>query len=173
MCKSMEHEIQALRRMAVKGFNGQPAATYAFGGVRLGQLLQGDLFRDFYLTIRMRGAALALEVDSYTAREGRWARLRDDFDMTAWEAGLIHASAGRADRSAFRSLHRIARVLLADMGLRIAGQTLHVEKAPHAAWIRRRARRIQQAFHTDRATAVAEATQHWARFNPVHHEASA
>ena len=121
-------EVVKLRAMGARRFDGQPAEGFAFGGVRLGQLLQGDLFRDFYMCIRLRGRGLALEVDSYMAREGRWARLRDDFDEVAWEAGLIKLGQPRASREAFRELHRTARVLLSGHGLRLGGPVVTLNK---------------------------------------------
>lgn len=125
---TVAQEVAKLRAMAATRFDGQPAHGYAFGGVRLGQLLQGDLFRDFYMCIRLRGRGLALEVDSYMAREGRWARLRDDFDEVAWEAGLIKVGQPRANREAFRALHRTARVLLSGRGLRLGGPVVALNK---------------------------------------------
>lgn len=38
-------------------------------------------------------------------------------------------------------------------------------KPRRLAWIKRRARRLMRFFRTDRATAVAEATIDWYRFN--------
>ena len=121
-------ECKALRAMATTRFDGKPEHGHAFGGVRLNQLLQGDLFRDFYMCIRLRGRGLALEVDSYMAREGRWARLRDDFNEDAWEAGLIKVGQPRANREAFRALHRTARVLLSGHGLSLGGPVVALNK---------------------------------------------
>ena len=46
------------------------------------------------------------------------------------------------------------------------------DKATRLTWIKRRARRVMRFFRADRATAVAEATLDWYRFNgkplPVH-----
>lgn len=46
-------------------------------------------------------------------------------------------------------------------------------KALRLAWIKRRARRLQRFFCTDRATAVAQAMADWYRFNgqPLPHKA--
>ena len=38
-------------------------------------------------------------------------------------------------------------------------------KATRLSWIKRRARRLMRFFRADRATAVAEATLDWYRFN--------
>ena len=134
MNKAMDYqrECAALEAMAARGFDGRAAPGYAFGSARLALMLDGDVFRDFYLSIRRTGRGLALEVDSYTAKVGRWAQLHQDFDADAWEAGLIKVCQPRADRQAFRSLHRTARVLLAGFKLRTGTSEVARKRIRHA-----------------------------------------
>lgn len=69
--------------------------------------------KDYFFTINATTQAVELVIDSYSARFDHVHGCGDDFDVDAWEAGMVRLRGSPPSRTAYKWLHQAARAALA------------------------------------------------------------
>ena len=113
-------ERRALRRIARHNHFGQVLPGEAFG---IGSLrdfaVRARESKDYLFTITYDKHSVMLEIDTWTAINGNPSE-HHLFDVDAWDAGKVYLEAEPPSRSAYRELHRAARMLLSGCDLRLS-----------------------------------------------------
>lgn len=113
-------ERRALRKMAQGSFS-RIIPGEAFGcGWHHDHLTRDGGAEDYLFAITVDSHMVRLEVDAYTAKYGP-KFTADSFDVDAWEMEKIVLTASPPSRTAYRLMHRTARMLLAGISVHLPG----------------------------------------------------